>query len=122
MLHGLTVPVTEEILQHFLLVLETQAKLLCYLTLSWAQLAQQSCCKLLNNGEERRDGEALLPSNCKLLKDEQVFSLGVAERATSQQAQPFTGPKLSKHWVQVQVPSSGRRALVWDHFLCRQTD
>lgn len=40
MLHGLTVPVAEEILQHLLLVLETQAQLLSYLALPWAQLAQ----------------------------------------------------------------------------------
>lgn len=109
MLHGLMVPVTEEILQHFLLVLETQAQLLCYLTLSWAQLAQQSCCKLLNKGKEGRDGETLLPSNCKLFREEQLFSLGVAEKAVSQQAQVFTGAKssqLPKHWAQVQVPSS----------------
>lgn len=52
MLHGLTVPVAEEILQHLLLVLEAQAQLLCYLALPWAQLAQQSCCKLLNKGRK----------------------------------------------------------------------
>lgn len=96
MLHGLTVPVTEKILQHFLLVLETQAQLLCYLTLSWAQLAQQSCCKLLNKGEEGRDGETLLPSNYKLFKDKQLFSLGVAEREVFQQTQVFTGAKSSQ--------------------------
>lgn len=65
-LHGLTVPVTEEILQHLLLVLETQAQLLCYLALPRAQLAQQSCCKLLNKG---RQGQRLLPSNWNLFQD-----------------------------------------------------
>lgn len=69
MLHGLTAPVIEDILQHFLLVLETQAQLLCYFALSWAQLAQQGCSKLLNNGEEGTDGETLLPPNCKTLRD-----------------------------------------------------
>lgn len=54
-LHGLLVPVTEEILQHLLLVLEAQAQLLCYLTLPGAQLAQQSCCKLLSKGEQRSE-------------------------------------------------------------------
>lgn len=127
MLHGLMVPVTEEILQHFLLLLETQTQLLCYLTLPWAQLAQQSCCKLLNKGEEVRDGETLLPSDCKLLRKKQLFRLGVAERPVSQQAQVFTGAKssqLPKHLAQVQVPSSeagSQEALVWAHSHCRQT-
>lgn len=72
MLHGLTVPVTEEILQHLLLVLETQAQLLCYLTLPGAQLAQQSCCKFLSKGEERR---------LRVVRG--LSSLGVAEEAVS---------------------------------------
>lgn len=127
MLHGLTVPVAEEILQHLLLVLETQAQLLSYLALPRAQLAQQGCCKLLKKAKEGRDGETLLPSNCKLLKDKELFSLGVAKRMVSQQTQALPGTEscqLPKHWAQVQVPSSetgGQQALVWDHPLCTQT-
>lgn len=68
----------------------------------------------------------LLLSNCKLFKHEQFFSLGVAKRVVSQQAQVFTGAKssqLPKQRAQVQVPSSeagSQEALVWDS-LCRQT-
>lgn len=108
MLHGLMVPVTEEILQHFLLVLETQAQLLCYLTLSWAQLAQQSSCKLLNKEEEGRDGETLLPSNCKLFKDEQLFSLGVAESSVS----ASTGIYRCQKQPTSKAPDTGSSALL----------
>lgn len=94
MLHGLTVPVTEKILQHLLLVLETQAQLLCYLTLPGAQLAQQSCCKFLNKGEERRE-----TATVKLEVVQGLFSLGVAERAESPDTGMYRGQKqpTSKH-------------------------
>lgn len=73
-LHALTVAVAEELLQHLLLVLETQAQLLCHLALPGAQLAQQSCCKLLSKGEERREILEIIQG---------LSSLGVAEGAVS---------------------------------------
>lgn len=105
MLHGLTVLIAEEILHHFLLVLEAQAQLLCYLILSWAQLAQQSCCELLNK-EGGGDGERVLPLNYKLFKNKQLFSLGVAEAAVHLSKQRYS-----------QMPKAASFQSPWHSFL-----